>query len=62
MVLCILCAIPADLKSKILQHFMEKEPWVQDLKFYANNLLAADHKIGGDVKIVFKGSKSKNLT
>ena len=41
---------------------MEKVPSVQDLKLYANNLLAAENKIGGNANIVSKGGKSKNLT
>ena len=47
-VLSILRAITGELLSKILQHFMDKEPAVQDLKLFANNLLASDHKIGGE--------------
>ena len=61
-VLCVLWAIPADLRSKVLQHFIDKKSTIHDLKLLANNLLASDHKIGGNLKVVSKASKSKVLT
>ena len=38
---------------------MDKEPVVHDLKLFANNLRASDHKIGGEVKVVARVAKGK---
>ena len=60
-VLCILWAMSADLRSKVLQHFIDREPSIQNLKLFTNNLLSSDYKMSDEVKIVSKILKPKAM-
>ena len=55
---CILQEISAELRAKVLQFFIQ-EPTIATLKKYANNLIALEHKISGDIKAIKGGPSPK---
>ena len=49
----------SDLKTRVLQHFLEKKPTVAALKVYADNLRASEHKLPGSASVI-KGTAKPN--
>ena len=60
LILCILRAISSDVRAKVLQYFTRQDPTIAAFKVYANNLIASEHIISGEVKAIKGGPGPKS--
>ena len=59
LILCVLKSVSGDLRTRVLQHFMVKQPTLASLKLFADNLRASKHKLAGSANVL-RGTAKPN--
>ena len=60
LLLCMLHAISQETRTKVFQFFVQKEPTVNALKIYADNIQSSECKLTGSVNVVKGKSNPKS--